>query len=245
MGTESSETQEGKERPAFLAAAKKATGPITTVTLWTADTLIKLFMRTRQNERTIQPTKRITFPTGTKQRLFQNQNRRCVICGRRRLAKNLQIDHIVPVVRGGTNDFWNLQLACAPCNQRKGIQTNQEFYERYRRIASPNLIKTPPEPPEQEIPQSSFREETQRTLANQSVHDFRKTKYITAKTKIRSGSTITATVTGGTWFLGLPTAISGTSEIVANTALFGGIAIAITVYVSLIIRSKHTGMYEQ
>jgi len=36
------------------------------------------------------------------------------------------IDHIVPVVAGGTNDDANLRLTCAPCNLRKGAKTISE-----------------------------------------------------------------------------------------------------------------------
>lgn len=42
---------------------------------------------------------------------------RCQHC---RSSDNLQIDHITPLVRGGTNDLHNLQLLCGPCNLRKG-----------------------------------------------------------------------------------------------------------------------------
>lgn len=32
----------------------------------------------------------------------------------------LQVDHVVPLARGGTNDFANLQVLCASCNNSKG-----------------------------------------------------------------------------------------------------------------------------
>lgn len=31
-----------------------------------------------------------------------------------------EIDHVIPVCAGGTNDLVNLVLACEPCNRRKG-----------------------------------------------------------------------------------------------------------------------------
>jgi hypothetical protein len=39
----------------------------------------------------------------------------------------LQVEHIVPKVRGGTNRVSNLTLACEPCNKKKGNQTAEEF----------------------------------------------------------------------------------------------------------------------
>jgi 5-methylcytosine-specific restriction endonuclease McrA len=31
-----------------------------------------------------------------------------------------QVDHVIPLSRGGTNDFSNFTLACPTCNNRKG-----------------------------------------------------------------------------------------------------------------------------
>lgn len=39
----------------------------------------------------------------------------------------LQLEHIVPKVRGGSDRVSNLALACEPCNQKKGTQTATEF----------------------------------------------------------------------------------------------------------------------
>lgn len=41
----------------------------------------------------------------------------CRNCGSR---TTLEIDHIVPVRRGGGNEMRNLQTLCMPCNRRKG-----------------------------------------------------------------------------------------------------------------------------
>lgn len=38
----------------------------------------------------------------------------------------LQYDHIKPVAHGGTSMFWNLQMLCSPCNNKKGAT-----YARY------------------------------------------------------------------------------------------------------------------
>jgi len=43
----------------------------------------------------------------------------CVSCGR---TDDIQIDHILPVAKGGTNDIRNLQPLCRRCNVRKGAK---------------------------------------------------------------------------------------------------------------------------
>jgi len=41
---------------------------------------------------------------------------RCKFCGS---TENLEIDHIKPLSRGGSNDLVNLQILCKPCNRKK------------------------------------------------------------------------------------------------------------------------------
>jgi hypothetical protein len=49
----------------------------------------------------------------------------CAYCGAKNTA--LEIEHIVPKSRGGSNRLSNLCLACHVCNQKKGNQTAAEF----------------------------------------------------------------------------------------------------------------------
>lgn len=57
--------------------------------------------------------------------LLEKWQRTCVYCGAKDRA--LQIEHLVPKARGGSDSVDNLTLACAPCNQRKGHRTAAEF----------------------------------------------------------------------------------------------------------------------
>jgi len=45
---------------------------------------------------------------------------RCRYCGMKGEQVFWHIDHVVPVINGGTNDPGNLVLACAQCNSAKG-----------------------------------------------------------------------------------------------------------------------------
>ena len=70
--------------------------------------------------------------------LLEKFERRCVYCG----AENtpLNIDHVVPRAKGGSDRVSNLVLACTECNQKKGAQPLEVFlkgkpeqFERIRR----------------------------------------------------------------------------------------------------------------
>lgn len=57
--------------------------------------------------------------------LLEKFGRKCAYCGKTDTA--LEIEHITPKSRGGSNRVSNLTLACNGCNQRKGNQTAAEF----------------------------------------------------------------------------------------------------------------------
>lgn len=44
---------------------------------------------------------------------------KCVLCGKTASDDRLEIDHIIPVVAGGTNDSKNLRTLCSECNKGK------------------------------------------------------------------------------------------------------------------------------
>jgi len=65
------------------------------------------------------------FGCEVKEYLLEKWKRRCAYCGVERVP--LQIEHIVPRSRGGTDRVSNLTLACRTCNQAKGARTAEEF----------------------------------------------------------------------------------------------------------------------
>jgi 5-methylcytosine-specific restriction endonuclease McrA len=60
--------------------------------------------------------------------LLHKWQRKCAYCGKKGVP--LQIDHIVPRSKGGTDRVSNLTLACGRCNQAKGDQDVQAFLKR-------------------------------------------------------------------------------------------------------------------
>jgi len=60
--------------------------------------------------------------------LLEEYDRTCAYCGKTDVP--LQVEHIVPKSRGGTDRVSNLTLACGPCNRRKGDRTVEDFLKR-------------------------------------------------------------------------------------------------------------------
>jgi 5-methylcytosine-specific restriction endonuclease McrA len=62
--------------------------------------------------------------------LFARDGYSCQYCGRHRSELKgrefLTRDHVVPVSRGGANDWGNVVAACSPCNNRKGNRLPRE-----------------------------------------------------------------------------------------------------------------------
>lgn len=59
------------------------------------------------------------------ERLVLIWGRACAYCGDR--AERLEVEHMVPLSRGGHDRLENMTLACRDCNQRKGTKTPSEF----------------------------------------------------------------------------------------------------------------------
>lgn len=66
--------------------------------------------------------------------LLEKFNRKCVYCGASNIP--LQIEHVVPRAKGGSDRISNLTLACNDCNQIKGKLSIDEFL-----VNKPMLLK--------------------------------------------------------------------------------------------------------
>ena len=66
--------------------------------------------------------------------LLNKWNRKCVYCDAENVS--LQVEHIHPKAKGGSNRISNLCLACEKCNLKKGTQDVQQFLAK-----KPDILK--------------------------------------------------------------------------------------------------------
>ena len=66
---------------------------------------------------------------------FRFYGERCAYCCRALTSTQAQMEHQIPLSRGGTNWPSNIVPACKPCNQSKGTKTSAEFGVRMTRAA--------------------------------------------------------------------------------------------------------------
>ena len=73
-----------------------------------------------------------------RQNLFERDGHRCQYCGNSFVAKELNMDHVVPRDRGGKTSWENVVTSCIRCNSRKGNRDPRE--------ASMHLLREPVRP---------------------------------------------------------------------------------------------------
>lgn len=62
--------------------------------------------------------------------LMRIQRGQCACCASTLSRTSFEVDHIIPICRGGTNFIGNLQLLCPACNRRKSSRLPVEFRAR-------------------------------------------------------------------------------------------------------------------
>lgn len=76
----------------------------------------------------------------TKDRIFHRDNGKCAYCGKLVERRDMTIDHIIPVSKGGRSEWKNVVLACQSCNTHKGSKSLSEA--RMKILVSPYAPKS-------------------------------------------------------------------------------------------------------
>lgn len=214
-------------------------------TLWFTDRYVDFLLQRRANERALPRTRRIRFSDEIRQRIRRTQSSLCMYCGVTLNRRNMHIDHVYPVEHGGSNDEENLQALCAGCNMRKGVQTDEEFRERYRKLLPPVVAGYVPTPPIERIPQRLFSEITSRTSQLESTRARRKAVFKTPRQKTVGGSITTGIAIGIVWFFSTAIIFGGDGTIGAYISLFGAMFVGLMVAVGIIWRANYTGRFNE
>lgn len=72
----------------------------------------------------IDDPRRPGLPAHIRKEVIASAGGKCAKCG---ATERVHVDHIVPVALGGTDARKNLQALCQPCNNKKGIKSNECF----------------------------------------------------------------------------------------------------------------------
>ena len=80
------------------------------------------------------------FTKQKRMEVYKKYNKKCSYCGADLLfncetglllkKKNMTIDHIIPLKKGGSNGFNNIRLSCSSCNQWKSGNTTEHFRKK-------------------------------------------------------------------------------------------------------------------
>ncbi|GET35287.1 HNH endonuclease [Microseira wollei] len=62
------------------------------------------------------------IPASVRVTVLHRDGLKCVFCGRGAPKVELEVDHILPFSKGGSNDPSNLQTLCFDCNRGKGAR---------------------------------------------------------------------------------------------------------------------------
>lgn len=85
---------------------------------------VKSGMTTRSKKKNVECT--VTL-TDIREMMLENYGKPCKYCGRLLTIKNMVIDHIVPMSKGGPSTRKNLQPICRVSNNMKGSLEEKDF----------------------------------------------------------------------------------------------------------------------
>lgn len=76
------------------------------------------------------PQREVKF---SRRNISLRDNQTCAYCGVRSRGDNMNLDHVIPVSRGGKSSWLNVVLSCYSCNSKKGDRTPEEAGMTLRR----------------------------------------------------------------------------------------------------------------
>lgn len=62
----------------------------------------------------------------SRENIYLRDGYRCQYCARSFTSRELTLDHVIPVSRGGRKEWTNIVTACRRCNQKKGNRSPHE-----------------------------------------------------------------------------------------------------------------------
>ena len=75
--------------------------------------------------------------------VYEKYHGRCAYCGSPITYQEMQVDHIVALANGGTNDLSNLNPSCPLCNTFKGDSSIKSFRRRLKTLTHKLREKQP------------------------------------------------------------------------------------------------------
>ena len=85
-------------------------------------------------EKKIEKCKRKSFTARDRQRIYRKTKGHCYLCGEFIDFDSFEIEHRIPLAKGGTNELSNLYCACHCCNTIKHDIYPREFMEKISQI---------------------------------------------------------------------------------------------------------------
>lgn len=70
--------------------------------------------------------------------IFLHNKHKCFDCGKLLTKNTFQLDHKIPISRGGNNSDENLVVSCKICNLKKGTLTSEEFIDQGKQAYDQN-----------------------------------------------------------------------------------------------------------
>lgn len=69
----------------------------------------------------------MSIPKKIRELVYDKCGGHCAYCGKEIAYNDMQVDHVYPQYKGGTDDIGNLMPACRACNFRKGTLSVEHF----------------------------------------------------------------------------------------------------------------------